>query len=275
MVIRVFLLSLVSLFLQGCDIDILGVFASSDLDDRLKYRNTFRFILPEERSLLLAGSSYSFIVLTDTHIENGNAFGLDRLREVVASDPAVRFVAVLGDITQNGRAEDLETFINTVRSFQVPCYPVIGNHDIYHNNWPVWRDLVGSTSYKIEIETGGNRDALLILDSANAFFGSSQIGWLDAELEAARGRVFVFTHTNLFTESITDLQTITDLRERARILSVLEGRCAALFTGHAHKRISKTLGGVKYLTLEDFKSTGTYCSVTVTPAGIGYTFYHL
>lgn len=259
---------LCSLLCAACSVDLLGLFGSSDLDERLKYQDTFHFLSPSDRNLTFTDDSYSFIVLADTHIENGDAFGLERLAGVVAADPAVKFVVVLGDITQNGRERDLRKFIGIARSLGVPCYPVVGNHDIYHNNWAVWRDLIGSTSYRVD----GPGVTLFVLDSANAFFGAGQLGRLDRELRTAQGRVFVFTHANLFTEGIADIQVITDLRERARIMSILQGRVDTMISGHVHKRIIKTRGGVRYMTIEDFKSTKIYCRVEVRPNGIDYVF---
>ncbi|MDR2517949.1 MAG: metallophosphoesterase [Spirochaetaceae bacterium] len=269
LVIRLFCSCLLfPLSLAACSVDLLGFFGSNDLDERLNHRNTFNLLSPSDRNLTFTDDSYSFIAVADTHIENADAFGLERLAPLVAGDHRVKFVVVLGDITQNGRARDLEKFISIAQSLGVPCYPVVGNHDIYHNNWPAWRDLIGSTSYRID----GYNLTLFVLDSANAFFGASQLSWLDRELGTAKGRVFVFTHANLFTESVTDIQVLTDLRERARIMSLLQGRVDGMISGHAHKRIIKTRGAVRYTAVEDFKSTKTYCRVEVGPGGVSYTF---
>jgi 3',5'-cyclic AMP phosphodiesterase CpdA len=79
------------------------------------------------------GDDYSFIVATDIHIQNGETYGFEGLKSVI-DDPAnnIKFLVVLGDITQNGSRSDLKLFIDiVVNQFGVPCYPVIGNHDLY------------------------------------------------------------------------------------------------------------------------------------------------
>lgn len=248
--------------------DLGGLFRSTDLDIRLEDRNTFRFLTDKDRNLSL-GDEYAFIVLTDTHIKEGNAYGFENLASVIDKD--VAFVVVTGDITQNGQQRDLQKFIDIAGTLGVPCYPVLGNHDIYFNNWPVWRNLIGSSSYRIN----GSNTTLFILDSANAFFGKFQLDRLDQELKTAAPHVFVFTHANLFVKSIEDREQLTDIRERARIMSLLEGRCEAMFMGHVHKRIIKTHGGVQYITVEDFRSTKIYCRVQVSPKGLTYTFKKL
>jgi hypothetical protein len=153
----------------------------------------------------------------------------------------------------------------------VPCYPVIGNHDIYFGNWPVWRDMIGSTRFRID----HRNTTLFILDSANAAFGAAQLNWLRNELPTAKNHVFVFTHTNLFVRTPGDIGQITDIRERVRIMSILKGRAEAMLMGHVHQRIIREAGGVNYITIEDFKDNSTYCRVHVSPGGMWYEFEKL
>jgi predicted phosphodiesterase len=259
---------------SACDVDLVGLFTSSEPDERFEARNTFHFLTEADRSLSLP-QEYSFIVVSDTHIEGGDAHGLERLSAVVAAG-GDKFVAVTGDITQNGKQEDLRKFLeiaSSLRDIGAPCYPIIGNHDVYFNNWPNWRDLVGSTTYRIDAP--GSSTTLLMLDSANGSFGKDQLDWLKRELKSAKPHVFIFTHANLFTESLLDIEQVMDNRERARILSMLDGHCDAVFAGHVHNRIIRTAGGVRYITLEDFVGNKTYCRVYVKPSGISWEFKEL
>jgi predicted phosphodiesterase len=258
----------------ACDVDLVGLFASSEPDERFESRHAFRFLTPADLSLTLP-PEYSFIVVSDTHIQDGNAHGLERLRDAAAAGGDA-FVAVTGDITQNGKREDLEKFLEiagSLRAIGVPCYPIVGNHDVYFNNWSNWRDLIGSTTYRVE---GPNSSTtLFMLDSANGSFGKDQIDWLREGLKSAKSHVFVFTHANLFTEKLTDIEQITDNRERARLLSLLDDRCDALFSGHVHNRIVRKAGGVNYISLEDYRDNRTYCRVFVKPSGISWEFRKL
>lgn len=257
-------------FLAACNNDLFGLFGSGDLAVRLESRDSFKFLSDTDRTLSL-GTDYSFIVLTDTHIEEGDAHGLERLASRLNG---ASFVVFTGDITQCGYREDVEKFIAVARSLNVPCYPVIGNHDVYFGNWREWKELIGSTRYRVEAGSA----SLFFLDSANAFFGKDQLDWLERGVKAARARnqrVFVFSHVNLFVESPVDIQQFTDTRERARITSMLKGRCDAMFTGHIHKRLVKNLGGVNYITIEDYRSHRTYCRVTVSSGGISWQFEKL
>jgi len=275
-IIFISLLSGVFCFLSACNVDLFGLFLSSDLDERHAERDNFKFLNSAQRNLNF-GNDYSFIVVTDTHIENGNAFGLEGLESVISSNNAnhgnsqIKFVVNLGDITQYGAAKDLNVFINFSKSLSIPCYPVIGNHDIYNGNWIVWKDYIGSTRYKID----GGGTTLFILDSANAFFGKEQLDWLERELKHTSGHVFVFTHTNLFVSNLLNIQHLSDKNERARITYILKDKCDIMFMGHSHERWEHVAGGVKYVNIEDFKDTKVYCLVSVTSTGVSYEFKKL
>jgi predicted phosphodiesterase len=256
--------------LTGCRTDLLGLFVSTDLDKRLEARNSFRFPAPGDREVSL-GDDFAFLVVGDTHIENGNVHGFEKLRDIIAADTAIRFVVVTGDITQNGKRKDIEKFIEIAGSFGIPCYPVIGNHDIFFNNWQHWKELIGSTRYRID--AGGA--TLFFLDSANYFFGRDQLNWLENGLKSAAGRVFVFTHVNLFAESPLGIKQQADAREIARITSILRGRCDIMFMGHIHTRDIKEMGGVRYIVVDGFRNDQIYCRVSVTGSGISYRFEKL
>lgn len=255
-------------FLSGCRNDILGLFTSNDLDERLKERDNFIFLKPEDRSLSF-GTDYSFIVLAETHIEDGNTHGLEKLKDV--TNGSVKFAIILGDITQNGAEHDINKFKEIAGTLGVPCYPVIGNHDIFFGNWKNWKEHIGSTSYKID----GDGTTLFILDSANSFFGKEQLDWLQREINNTQGRVFVFTHSNLFVTGPVDMQQLNDTRERARLMSILRNRCDIMFMGHSHTRLINEAGNVIYINIEDFRKSKTYCLVSVKPSGITYEFKKL
>jgi predicted phosphodiesterase len=176
-----------------------------------------------------------------------------------------------GDITQNGERINIKKFIRIAGTLGVPCYPVIGNHDIYFGNWHIWEELIGSTCYRINC---GNA-TLFILDSANAYLGGKQLDWLEGELESANGRVFVFTHVNMFLENLAEVQHFTDIRERAGFASLLNERCDIIFTGHSHMRLVTKLNRVININIEDFWHNAVYCQVRVSKDGIQYEFKKL
>jgi len=272
-------------FVSGCSNDFFGLVYSNDVDERLKHKGEFPFLEGKDKddnerewitsSKLKFTGDYKFIVVTDTHMEDGDDFGLAGIASAVTTHEA-KFVVNLGDITQHGADRDIRLFIEIADSLGVPFYPVIGNHDIYFETWPVWRDLIGSTNYRIDIGPGTvPHTSLLILDTANAFFGKRQLDWLETELTKNIGsNVFIFTHAPLFTTGIK-MQQVTDSRERARVMSILRNKADIMFMGHSHQRAINRAGNVEYVTFEDFKSTKIYCVVSVTSAGVSYQFHKL
>ncbi|MDR0503829.1 MAG: metallophosphoesterase [Treponema sp.] len=256
--------------LCGCTIDTLGFFVSNDLDIRLKEKNNFRFLSSGDLTPSF-GNEYSFIVLADTHIEDADAWGFENMEGLLAGNNEIKFVVVLGDITQSGRRQDIEKFMEITETFNVPCYPVIGNHDIYFDSWSVWQELIGSTMYKID----GADTTLFILDSANSFFGRQQLDWLEEEIKKTSGRIFVFTHSPLFVGSPVEMQQVTATAERARIVSILRNKCSIMFMGHAHSRYIFETNNVKFIAIEDFRSKKIYCIVSVNGTEVNYEFRRL
>ena len=273
--------------LAACRQDLFGFINPTDLNRRLEEKDSYKFLTPAELSpadnAADWGSSFSFVVVADIHIENEETYKLEALMNKIAAGQItakgaakdIKFVVLAGDISQGGYRSELEKFIRAVepvRAAGIPCYPVIGNHDIFFNNWRIWRELIGSTRYRVD----GGGATLFVLDSANAFFGTEQLDWLDAEITKTTGHVFVFSHGNLFVQNPTGVQQISDVRETARICSMLKNRCAAMIMGHSHERCVKETGGVQYIAVESLRDNKTYCVISVDGSGrVEYSFEEL
>jgi hypothetical protein len=285
---KVILLFLAVLCASSCENNILGLFGSTELNERLNDANNFTYLdgsVPpaNSRSLSLnnAGGDYSFVVVSDTHMSDGDAFGLDNLHtKLINTD---KFVIDTGDITEGAKAVDVQRFIDIAGNMKIPAsedpttplipfYPVIGNHDIYFGNWPNWREKIGSTRYRVWSGNPGDH-ALFILDSANITFGKAQLQWLESglnEVKAAGGRAFVFTHANMFISKLLDIEHLTDARERAWFMSILAGKAEIAFSGHVHDHIERRAGGVLYISLHKAQQKREACRVTVRASG-GYS----
>jgi predicted phosphodiesterase len=277
---KIFLLALsfaIVGFTMGCDfVDLLGLFASNELNERLLEKDNFIYLTEDERNMkdisFPSTGEFSFIVMTDTHVESGNTGDVEKIIGEITKHDA-KFVAILGDITQNGAEKDFIPIKDFMRSLSVPCYPVLGNHDVYFNNWSEgWKKYIGSTRYKV---SDGENVTLFILDSANAFFGKSQVDWLEKELKTAQGTVFVMTHSDLFVQDKIKIQQLYDPAERARVMSLLRNNdnCKMMLMGHSHERVEKEFGDVKYISIEDYKDQLIYCLVKVTKNGVSREFY--
>jgi predicted phosphodiesterase len=118
----------------------------NDFYSRFSYHDTFHFLSYEDRIITLR-DDYSFIVLSDIHISN--IASADSFAELKNHIGDAQFIVVTGDITQTGTKEEIQLFIDAARTFGIPCYPVIGNHDIYTDRVTAWNELIGSTCYSI------------------------------------------------------------------------------------------------------------------------------
>jgi hypothetical protein len=56
---------------------------------------------------------------------------------------------------------------------------------------------------------------------------------------------------------------------------MLADSAEAFFSGHLHERIEREFGGVKYITIEDFRDDKTWCRVYVTNTGLRREFNRL
>jgi predicted phosphodiesterase len=241
----------------------------NDFDSRFSFHDVFNFITPSDRNPVL-GNEYSFIVVSDTHIDDDeSAQEFAELKDHIGDS---KFIVVTGDITGNGTKEEMQRFTDIARTFGVPCYPVIGNHDVYVDNAGPWKEIIGSSTYRID--SSDNTATLFILDNANASFGQEQLQWLEGEMKSARKRVFVFAHDNFFVNgSPPDFEQTTDVFERARVMSLLQGNCDMMFMGHLHKQIIKEYGGVTYIVNENYcDHKRTICRVHVSDDGVSYEF---
>lgn len=247
-----------ALVLVSCPVDYYD-----DFESRFDWHNEFRFVTNFD-PLAGAGDDYEFIVVSDTHIDT-SATEFAWIKNHLG---AAKFVVVTGDVTGDGTPGQIRQFIGAANSLGVPCYPILGNHDIYEDKARPWRELIGSSTYRVD---SGNT-SLFLLDNANGYFGADQLDWLEDGLGSARRHIFVFAHENFFTTATEDAEQITDLRERALVLSLLRGRCEAVFMGHLHKRLINEYGGTRYIMLENFDADEMFCRVRVTNAGISWTF---
>jgi len=210
--------------------------------------------------------SYSFLIITDPHIKNDNHRRLEKLP--AACLPTDSFVVFTGDATTTGSKEELSLFSFYIKKMPIPVYPVIGNHDIYRNNWHTWIEAMGKSVYRID----SGSTTLIMLDSANGILGSRQIDWLEQQLQNINKHVFIFSHCNFFIPRGTVIQQFSNLTERNRVINICANKVEAVFTGHSHKLYSHVAKGVPYVNMDDFRDKGTYCRVNVSPDGFQCTY---
>lgn len=157
---------------------------------------------------------------------------------------------------EKGNTEAAENFYTSIDNINFPFYPVVGNHDITHNGWALFTSLFHSSFYEFDVKIKGTDqyDHFIFLDSANGTLGQKQINLIeDGMLNSDKNirHTFVFTHTNLFRPSSVQFSSTFPREELYFLLNKLsQWNTTIMFCGHVHKWDDRTMGGVRYLTLE-------------------------
>jgi hypothetical protein len=123
--------------------------------------------------------------------------------------------------------------------WNLPFYPVVGNHDITHNGWTLFCDQFKTSFYEFTVKVGGQYDRFIFLDSANGTLGNYQIDKIEDNAFHNDGKeirnTFVFTHTNIFRPSLNEFASTYCREELYYILNKLsEWNTTIMFYGHVH-----------------------------------------
>lgn len=152
------------LLIVSCEyLDILAIAGTDTADSRFEdNKNYFEHSPPEIKDV----EHFSFFVVSDMHYYNNNSkFGekLDKLRQKYNAE----FLIINGDISQSGLKKQFNLFLDDMKNYNGTFYPVLGNHDTFHNGSKTFGNLLGKFIYSFEI--GGTK--LIFLDTSTGTFG--------------------------------------------------------------------------------------------------------
>jgi 3',5'-cyclic AMP phosphodiesterase CpdA len=251
----------------SCHLDSWGWLWSSDVDDR--WRDNQTMVTPAPPPI---GGDFSFIVISDTHVEAGK--DTQSVFNAIAAKliPGDAFVLVCGDLVQDGARADFQSFQTESAALGLPIYMVPGNHDLYNNGWPNYRDVIGRSS--MYTFTAGPMLRVIAIDSANGTLGMPQRQWLEGVL-AARTEPYcvTFTHMEFLCDTIQEQQQWTDITETYSLMHLLETSGVNYhFQGHTHRRLERTINGTAYCTADEF--IVSFIRVSVTAGGISHQYVY-
>jgi 3',5'-cyclic AMP phosphodiesterase CpdA len=258
------LTGLIALLTVSCTIDGAGYFCSqSSPDGRFEESRS----MPQPAPQAITGD-FSFIFISDTHIERGTHEKLAKLRDHLGG---VAFVIVGGDVTQNGRQEDVDEFIRVRDTFGVPVYVTPGNHDLYDGGWARTKAF-GPSSFTVTL---GPDARLVCLDTANGTLGIRQMEWAEEVLRSAKeSTVIVATHMQFFTNDFLETQEYTDPEETAMLLAAYErAGVDIVLAGHSHRVSGADIGTMHYRVNGSFldgADTAHCIKVTCAGGSIGF-----
>lgn len=102
--------------------------------------------------------------------------------------PNIRFSLISGDLTSQGRQEELEEFQTSMKQLKFPCFATLGNHELGTRE-DLYHDYFGRGNYSFVF-----RDArFTMLDSASATLDPLVYSWLDGWLDKGHDQLHVVT----------------------------------------------------------------------------------
>lgn len=184
------------------------------------------------------------VAMSDIHIgkvDDGQdgEYWLERaLADLDANVSSIDYGLVLGDITQNGFAEDLKKYIRLRDASRIPAfYELAGNHEYYRNNIDQYRNLIRSTEPYAKID--GTLAFFFMSDmeaSRPGQWTSEACDWLDGQLKEHRDKVTVVCSHQLVPNTVRRTEESPFcLNPVSRIDQLLADRAIDLWLGgHEH-----------------------------------------
>jgi len=237
----------------------------------------------------VADDDYSIYMMTDIHVDT-TTFNLDTFTTAYINDAdAAPFCLCVGDqINAVHNLPKFTAYIDKIRSAGRECYSTVGNHDIYYDQWQVYRDYWHTSTYWWLVQTpSGYEDLWIALDSSDGTIGKSQRAWLEDVLreksQLGYRHIIVVTHTHLWKVDQSQGHTSNFALEETYDLANLFAKYGVdiVIQGHSHHRYTQQFKGVVYLRLDkmedhywnsfytilrvgkqiawDFVSVGPYC----------------
>jgi predicted phosphodiesterase len=150
---------------------------------------------------------YSFGAISDCHLqfdtenaENAHA-DLQNALTFFNGINGLAFVCVCGDMTQNGKAAELDEFKTYTDTYcpDKPVYSVTGNHDTWHYWNTIGANIAKHTGCELYYSVNHGDDVYIFVGNTvgqeDGLFTHAELQWLYETLEANRNkRCFVFQH---------------------------------------------------------------------------------
>lgn len=198
--------------------------------------------------------SYSMALISDIHVKT-TADNLARFINTVSADNSLVAIAFVGDITDRigGLKIAHDTIVSNLPT-DLSWYPVIGNHDLYFNQYDTYREIFGSSVYYFVVDAAGKRDLFICLDSGCGTLGRRQTQWLKNLLKkrCQYRHTVVLTHTNFWDTDFSQFPTGSFSKEETMSLARLftDYEVEYVVSGHDHHRQERDFNGVKYFILD-------------------------
>jgi predicted MPP superfamily phosphohydrolase len=110
-----------------------------------EFRNTTEKNLDRIRALEApSDTALTIALISDSHYHFSN---LKDAVDDIDSRPSVRFIIVIGDVTENGLQKEYEIFHTIMSGSVKPWLTVVGNHDHLSNGGAIYQQMFGELNY--------------------------------------------------------------------------------------------------------------------------------
>ena len=219
---------------------------------------------------------YCIYSTSDSHCSDRDSIELqgpkDRMYKYVTTernDPNAVFSLLVGDLANESgeagyrRAEVSMRFNAETQAKDDPCFPVIGNHDVYFDCAEYYKQYFHTSTYTVTVKTvGGYQDLYILLDSGNGTHGKRQLDWLEEQLEHRSDyrHCFVISHNWLFRTSYnyttTPAANLPQDEQYAFMDLMSRSNVELVIMGHFHAREQRQFGGVQYVMTDNLNDGG-------------------
>jgi len=221
--------------------------------------------------------NYTFYSCSDSHINDDNS-RLAKYITIERNDPEAVFSIIAGDLAnESGEGPFILTdsammFDPLTQAENDPCFPIIGNHDVYFDCAKFYKQHFHTSTYTVTVNTvSGLKDLFIFLDSGNGTHGRRQLDWLEEQLShrTEYRYCFVISHNWLFRTTYnyttTPAANLPEDEQYAFMDLMSRNAVDMVIMGHFHYRDVKTFAGVKYVmtdNLNDGKTEPSYLVVS-------------
>jgi Icc-related predicted phosphoesterase len=169
---------------------------------------------------------------------------IDRIQDVyrvINAEPDLDFLLGAGDLTDEGKIDELERFQHELATLKVPYYTTLGNHELGQRP-SAYQDWFGRGNFQF-VHRGVY---FTLLDSASATIDPIADDWLDGWLQNGRNSVHVVAmHVPPLDPIGTRNAAFASRAEAAALLAKLAGASVDLtLYGHIHSYYSFQNAGI-------------------------------
>lgn len=277
---RTLIFAILILLLSSCRYDFAGFVSPPSKTVETRFKESLD-MNNNDTIISIASASYQMALCSDVHV-NKTAHNLSILLKEVNSNPDISLMAILGDITDMSGGMFVAKDTITSANMDIPIKYIVGNHDLYFNQWNDFKECFGSASYYFIVQADTVSDFFIVLDSGSGTLGNSQLKWLENLLKSRRHlhrNCTVLTHTHFWDTEMSQFPTGNFPVEETAVLTNLFSKYDVnmVISGHDHTSQVKLFNGVCYIITDailDESEKWSYLKVTFSDE-VSYSFKYM